>query len=344
MDISVNSIQPVQYAIFLQLLALLFIWHINSVQAATPVNSAQLLKKIPDSFSQVETFPRRLSSGELKQQDIPNPHWKKNSCVACHKSNRGSARNLRHTAVEKICNNCHGAEFDHSYIHPSDVKVDKKMRSRMSKGMQASLLKNRNKINCNTCHDLTLQCNPDTKKQRLINPEFFRSGPFKSRSQLCFMCHDDDQYSRLNPHDQIDDRGKLKKQTCVICHADSIGKLRKIKNIEQLEFNTKDSLSTMCWGCHPWTPHPGGQFSFFRQESGPNHLVKPSARVKNRLREMTEKNHLSFPLEPGSGKIFCGTCHNPHEKDVIKNLPAASGADSPRRLRTQKICEYCHDK
>ena len=59
---------------------------------------------------------------------------------------------------------------------------------------------------------------------------------------------------------------------------------------------------------------------------------------------MEKKNNIVLPLEPGSGKVFCGTCHNPHEKGVIKLKAAAKGADANKRLRMQKICKNCHDK
>lgn len=100
----------------------------------------------------------------------------------------------------------------------------------------------------------------------------------------------------------------------------------------------------MCWGCHPWAPHPGGQFTFFKKKSGPDHLIKPPENIKRRLDKMTKKNHIKFPLEPETGKIFCGTCHNVHEKGVIKDPEKAKGADSQKRLRDQPICIYCHLK
>jgi len=344
------------------LLVLLLAWQLASLQSSfaaatntgadknhsseTPqsVDHRATPDKAPVSFRQVESFPQRLQAGELAQQDIPDPHWKTDGCLACHTSNAATARNLRHTQVEKICSNCHTAEFDHRYIHPSSVKPDTNMLAGMAPSMRRALEKNSNTVTCSTCHDLTLQCRPDEKKQQLTNTRFFRAGPYESRSQLCFLCHDKNQYQRLNPHDQIDDKGQLIEEKCRICHADSIAELRQMKSIEQLEFHAADNLSSMCWGCHPWTPHPGGQFSFFKQTSGPNHLVKPSVWIKKQLDETFQQHQLLLPLEPGSGKVFCGTCHNPHEKGVIKNTAAATGADTPRRLRAQKICEYCHDK
>ncbi len=302
-------------------------------------------QKAAISLQQVETIPCLLQSGKLQLNDIPDPHWRKDGCIACHTSATSPGKNnLRHKDVEKTCYNCHSPAFDHRYIHPADVRPDKKMLSGMDKTMRQQLKKSKNTISCTTCHDLTLQCKSDTKNHKLTNPKFFRNGPFASRSQLCFLCHDKDQYQRLNPHDQIDKQGKLRPEKCRVCHADPVERLAHITDTDQLVFNARESLSTMCWGCHPWTPHPGGQFTFFRNQAGPQHLVKPPEKIKRRLDKMSEQNMVAFPLEPGSGKVFCGTCHNVHQKGVIKNPEKAKGAGSKKRLRAEDICEYCHLK
>ena len=53
------------------------------------------------------------------------------------------------------------------------------------------------------------------------------------------------------------------------------------------------------------------------------------------------------PLEPASGRIFCATCHNPHERGVQRDARVDRGADGYKRLRTvggETICSNCHDK
>jgi len=109
-------------------------------------------------------------------------------------------------------------------------------------------------------------------------------------------------------------------------------------------FNVTRDLSLMCTGCHPWKPHPGGAFSFFSKKEGPDHLVVPSKDVARRMKRMERKNDVVFPLEPGSGKMFCGTCHNSHEKGVVRSAAADRGADSKHRLRLTKMCTQCHEK
>ena len=58
---------------------------------------------------------------------------------------------------------------------------------------------------------------------------------------------------------------------------------------------------------------------------------------------MMDKNQVNLPLEESTGKVYCGTCHNPHERGVIKNVTGSKGADEPKRLRATNICENCHD-
>ena len=308
--------------------------------------SASGEKKDIKKILNINEIPELIATTNLNTDNIANPHWKDDSCRVCHKSSTSASKdNLRKKDTNAICLTCHDAEFDHHYIHPIDVKPSAEMLKRMDKGYQRSLKHSAGKISCSTCHDISLQCKASKSHQKLTNPKFFRSGPFESRSQPCYYCHDKKQYARLDPHKQLDINGKIKKQVCRICHAGSIDKLQQAKSIKEVEFHAPaDNLVSMCWGCHVWTPHPGGQFSFFKDKSGPNHLIKPTQTISNALKHSEKNKDIVFPLEPATGKIFCGTCHNPHQKGVIKNKAAAKGADSKRRLRIQGICQNCHFK
>lgn len=307
---------------------------------ATQMNTIFDWKRTPQ-------IPNLLSTGKLAANQIPNPHWRDDACLACHSKNgkQASSKNTRSANIDAICQNCHDARFDHSYIHPVDIELDAAMRKNMSKLYKQSIQKANGKVSCLTCHDITKQCLPEKKNQQPMNPRFFRGGPFRSRTEQCFHCHDGGEYQRFNPHDQIDERGKIKENTCRVCHSGSLENLKQAKSIEDVNFNGVTNLETMCWGCHRWIPHPGGQYTFFSDSKGPNHLVKPSKQRQDRLEAMSEKFDTAFPLEPGTGRVFCGTCHNPHEKGVIKNNPAAAkGADSDKRLRVKNICLICHSK
>jgi len=319
----------------------------NRIVAQKKLDKASA-KQLSHQFDWRKTvqIPGLLSKGKLTVEQIPNPHWKDEACLACHTQDgkRASPANLRPMKNGAVCLNCHDARFDHSYIHPVDIKPGTDMLRTISAPFKESLQKLNGKISCMTCHDLTKQCLAKKKKEQGMNPQFFRGGPFKTRSEQCFACHNDEHYQRLNPHDQVDKKGRLKENTCRVCHSGSLTSLKQAKSIDKVKFHLTNNLEKMCWGCHPWTPHPGGQFSFFSTKKGPNHLVKPSKYVQESLDNMSKRHNIDLPLEPGSGRVYCGTCHNPHEKGVIKNKRAAKGADSKRRLRAQNICQYCHNK
>lgn len=293
-----------------------------------------------------EKIPHLLDKGKINKKDIPNPHWQKDACQSCHKGKgRAQRNNLRSKDkdMDKLCNNCHTSISEHSYIHVSNIKIPKAMHKRMPKSFKQAVKRGANKMTCITCHDLPMTCQSSRRKEKGPNPLFFRGGPYESRNGLCYHCHDQSKYKRVNAHKQISKTGKIQKEKCLLCHATDKN-LTTAKTIEDVDFQVKDDLARLCWGCHRWKPHPGGSFTFFSGKGGtPNHLVKPSARIRDRMEEMQKKNNVLFPLEPGTGKVFCGTCHNPHERGVIKHAAAAKGADSNKRLRMQKICINCHD-
>ena len=288
-----------------------------------------------------------LSEGQ--QQKTQTPHWRIDNCLSCHKEkpkkNNLKRNNLKlHTSdINKLCNSCHTSISKHQYIHPFGMIPSKKIMKNMPASFTKAVKRGGGKLTCITCHDLPMTCLPENKSKKGLNPLFFREGPYNTRTELCYRCHDKSKYKRLNPHDQIDKNGKLKLKKCTVCHK-STEKLETAKDITEVDFNYDGDLSSMCAGCHPVKPHPGGSFSFFSNKKGPNHLVKPPEKMLKHKIKMEKRNNITLPLEPGSGKVFCGTCHNPHEKGVIKIKAAAKGAGSKKRLRMQKLCRNCHDK
>ena len=197
-------------------------------------------------------------------------------------------------------------------------------------------------MTCTTCHDLRISC-LDKKDAELTNPLFFRGGFYgKVRTDICYECHDRKQFQRLNPHKQISKSGRLNKKSCRVCHSlvPDDGEVFSAT----MKFNVKQDLSSMCMGCHKKRAHPGALFKFGAKGKELEHIVVPSEKIAIKLEESQQKGHIALPLEPGSGKIFCGTCHNVHQKGVIKRVIAAKGADSKNRLRQQKICINCHEK
>lgn len=273
---------------------------------------------------------------------MPNPHWQQDQCVSCHaKTPDKKSLHLKSKSSEKLCNSCHDSISQHSYIHPTGMHVDKEMVARMPASFRNAIRSEKGRLGCVTCHDLTKTCLVQKRGERLTNPKFFRNGPYKTRTDICYLCHDEKRYQRLNPHQQMT-AGKIRKESCLVCHKNG-DKLDTAKSISDVDFNVGGNLSSMCTGCHPYQPHPGGSFSF-TGKGQPNHLVKPPKNIARRMTTMAKRNGIVLPLAPGTGEVFCGTCHNPHQRGVIRIAAAAKGAGSKNRLRMQKMCANCHDK
>lgn len=299
---------------------------------------------IQQMLSQPEEIPNWLNNGWIRFNDIPDPHWARDRCLACHsRKPEGSQLHLRNNNIGDLCDACHSGRIDHSYVHPSGVQVQNAgMRERMPAEFRDNLKGGR--LSCSTCHDIIAQCLRSRRAERSRNPLFFRQGPYQGdRTALCYKCHDKTKYRRLNAHDQVTDEGQIKKQTCLICH-DKTKNLENANSIEEVGFHVKGSLVRICSSCHTVLPHPSSGFSFTQKAQEPNHLIVPPARVRQNMRDSERENQVVLPLDPNTGKIFCATCHNPHEKGVIKNVAAAKGADERKRLRTENICINCHDK
>jgi hypothetical protein len=291
-----------------------------------------------------EQITARVLTGKLAREQVPNPHWRADGCVACHtRTPDKHGLYLRNRDVDVVCNNCHATVSFHSYIHPTGIRPGQKMLKQMSPGFRSAVRRANGKLSCITCHDLPKQC-LGKKLQQQLNPRFFRGGAYDTRSAICYQCHDAKAYVRLNPHDQIDKQGHLREARCGVCHRTLTG-LATATRLEQVDFNLTGDLAAMCTGCHPYKPHPGGGFSFSRKsKEASNHLVIPPPEIAKRLQHQQQANKLVMPLDPQTGKIYCATCHNPHQKGVIRNVAAAQGAGSDNRLRTVDICEQCHDK
>ncbi len=297
-------------------------------------NNNELLRHVQD-------IPALVAQRRLTPAQIPNPHWRADGCTACHtgKPTKAAPR-LRDADTERLCNVCHEALAPHSYIHPVGMPMPPAMARRAPKSFADAVKRGGGNVTCVTCHDPPAQCLPERAKERALNPAFFREGPYRDRTELCFRCHDAEAYARLNPHDQIDAQGRPREQRCLICHQ-SVPRAQD-GGAMKVDFAVAGDLTKLCTGCHVWVPHPGGAFAFSSKE-GPNHLVAPSAGVARRMQQAAQAQGITLPLDPNNGKVYCGTCHNVHAQGVLQGA-AARGAESKNRLRAPQLCVTCHDK
>jgi len=317
----------------LMLLALL--WPGGVVQAA--LGEKQLL-------AQPQRIPGWLRDGIIRPAQIPNPHWREDACTTCHRGSLNVAKpRRRFHDTERLCGYCHDAEQQHLYVHPVAIGVSRRLLQAMSATLREHLqgAATQPRLACTTCHDIRVQCRRENLRERELRHAFLRGGPYRSRTGFCYACHPGKAYARLNAHAQIDVRGKVLTNTCLLCHRKVPRQLPAGRAVDT-ELVVPDRYSELCLNCHDVLPHPGGDLVFL-DKGGPNHLVRPPPEIARYMAKMAVRNGIMLPLEEDSGEIHCATCHNPHARGVIRNPRAARGADEPHRLRSRSLCENCHD-
>jgi predicted CXXCH cytochrome family protein len=252
-----------------------------------------------------------------------NPHFRPNRCDACHPG--GRPPRLLLTGTDALCLSCHSDEANRIEVHPHGISA---LTGEVKKIPSDFPLIDK-KLACVTCHDPLVPCKRDASVG-VTDPLFLRGGPYVNPSEICFHCHDRKLYQVFNPHDQVDSRGAIRPETCLYCHEPPPpGRDKKVAGIAR---------EPNCVSCHGIVFHPAGT----------DHLKKPSRKVLENMQRVTREHKLYFPLTPG-GEIYCGTCHNPHEKGVLDpDSPSAAGAEGDyprdRRLRTspEEVCLVCH--
>jgi predicted CXXCH cytochrome family protein len=187
------------------------------------------------------------------------------------------------------------------------------------------------KLGCFTCHDPFPPMKEDFARQK-VDPKFLRGGPYEVLVTFCFLCHRQEEYKKTNPHKQLDEQGRINKDRCLFCHA-SLPDPAKAKAIGEVTF--KSELALYCVSCHPEekTGHPARA----------DHLIPLPGFLQESLPVQLETVQVELPLD--GDRIFCGTCHNPHEKGVIQRKEAQAGAGEPHLLRLNggyALCVTCH--
>lgn len=251
-----------------------------------------------------------------------NLHYTGKYCTECHEKTpeKGGPASLKFDGdYHKLCGRCHDNAHG-GYLHPVDiVPADVKIPPELP-------LKN-GKVDCGTCHELFLQCQKSTKKLSSV-----RGAPYPKRSDFCFKCHDEKQYVKLNPHEQLDEKGLIIAKKCLSCHTERPDE----KKAGYEDIRLIGTLNDICLKCHPIIKgnHSGNY----------NHFVKPSPKTLAIMQARNQKFGLILPLDE-SGKLTCATCHNPHQKGVIPpDRPAAKGAGSKSRFRLPgNMCFACHN-
>lgn len=268
-----------------------------------------------------------------------NPHWNERLCAACHSRRPVNSKDLYFkfdSDFIKMCDVCHDAISSQSLIHSVGMVPSPKVKGKIPKNF--SLSRN-GEVTCITCHELKYQCLKEEYNRRGLNPLFFRDGPYTTRTEICYKCHDESEYERLNPHDQINDEGEIIKDRCLYCHLEVPNP--KNGGINKVKFQLEANLKGLCQRCHRDRPHPGGSLA----RPTFDHIVKPSKATSEWKKKAEREKDTALPVEPGTGKVFCCTCHNPHERGVQRKVATDRGADNKQRLRLNDgydLCDSCH--
>ena len=281
-------------------------------------------------------LPPALWAASTADDVQADPHWKRGTCDACHLDAVPGTENhsLNMAEAEAICDSCHGARGEARHCpHVSDVSA-----AAFTVPENYAEFLHGDQLVCTTCHDLTVQCLSPSKSYSFMNPGFVRDRSSPDSSEQCYLCHESPGLDKINPH--VQEAGDTMQATCLMCHA-TAPRPNAGTGWQPVDFNMKDEMNDACRGCHRVRPHPGSTFS-----AGPigwDHLVRPLGEFREKMRLKAEQTGAKFPLDPYDGKIYCATCHNPHD-ETLQGYAAVVPAPSRNRLRINDICQACHDK
>lgn len=257
-----------------------------------------------------------------------DPHWNDLHCLSCHERQplKGDAPLLEKGDSNALCNRCHASVYARSDIHPVGIKPSEHVR------IPADMILEDGKLTCATCHDSLRQVGCVKKEKRAVTNILFLRGKQKSRNSFCFLCHFEETYKLLNPHDQVNEKGQIQEETCLFCHS-SIPDLQ-IRGPEKVSFVVQNP-DAYCIGCH---------HGFTRKHpAGIDHLRIPSEKILATLETSIQRIGVELPLF--KGKVVCATCHNPHQTGVIQFSAAATGTKRGNKLRLMPglmQCVGCH--
>jgi hypothetical protein len=266
-----------------------------------------------------------------------NPHWTAGACTTCHNSEAPTveALDLKTTPGYAVCSECHGGGDAAICRHRSGIAVTDERLLDIDDVFKVGVTDGQ--VGCTTCHEMKAHCARDVK-QRYRNPSLLRGAPYDRRSDQCFGCHERSGYRKPIPHRQ-GRKNRFKESTCIFCHEvvpekDADGQWMPV------QFATDESLVSLCNGCHNKGPHPSSSVT---GKTGWIHLTVPNEEFKERMKQTVETKGGRLPLDPTTGKIFCATCHDPHDQ----RLAGFAIAETPgivTKLRYQDICGACHEK
>lgn len=282
--------------------------------------------------------------------DNRNPHWDKSRCNECHgQPGKNDKLNLHSVDDKLLCLRCHQEDVIHKYIHPVGLKMSDEMEKRVAKNWKDGISRDATgRLTCVTCHDLLNQCLDDRFYMSKLNKNFLREGPYTNRSTICFKCHNKKKYERMNSHRQISADGNVILEKCRLCHEVQVNKTIK-SGIQRdlskfpLIANLNSDRTLLCIRCHKKIDHPTSALKVTSINEY-RHLVPITEDKMSTLRKKKKATGIVMPLEPDTNRIYCGTCHEPHQPGLFVDDKLNKKGSVQHRLRDENICIYCHNK
>ncbi len=262
---------------------------------------------------------------------VVNPHFTGRHCAECHAAIPDPGDRNLHIRFEgddvALCNSCHDNKKARGDLHPVGIIPPEEGAVQVPQEFPLP----GGRITCLTCHDVYLQCR-DIPERQLENPDFLRGAPYGRSIDVCFRCHDRTVYKKTNPHEQRNADGTVQEQQCLYCHQ-SLPDTDAAAAIHDVTFKSQNAA--FCSACH-------GREEHFHP-AGAEHLLEPPESMLSAIAESEDAHEVILPLF--EGRIFCGTCHNPHAAGIIARKRAAAGAGADKKLRlepTRDLCIACH--
>jgi hypothetical protein len=259
--------------------------------------------------------------------DTTNIHYDGRYCLECHQEiplPQSDDLSLKYNGDFRYLCSCHTKDRQ---MHPHPVNDRPSGKVKIAEGFPLQ----EEKLACITCHDIVSQCEDNLEKKIVQQGQaFLRGAPYKTRSEICFRCHDSSRYQKYDPHRQLDESNQVISEKCLYCHTE----VPDEKKTGMEDVKLIGNFGAICMGCH---------YRAARVPLHQKHLRKPSQEVMLQIERMQTQFNIVLPLDQ-NGQVTCVTCHNPHQKGLIPDKRAgAAGAGALHRHRLSgNMCIKCH--
>lgn len=259
-------------------------------------------------------LPALLIAAAASAEERVNPHWTGKHCAECHVN--GTPPALLHDGDPvKLCMTCHETGHSGTDVHSLPLAPSAEMKSRIPDDWPLY----KDSLSCFTCHEPKMQMYKNEKLKK-NNPNFLRGEEHHLSKTFCFNCHSRDTFQKSNPHQQLDENGRLISEKCLFCHKTRPDPDKDV-SLDSVDFI--DTLTNICTGCHPG-----------KDKSHP-------ARYPHQVKITDDRPPVPDSLPLKDNTVFCGTCHNPHQQGVIKNQKASIGAGHKQFIRAETVYDLC---